>query len=85
MTAAIEYSIFGSPRPGQIHAEVLESDEPIEIDAATSVRTSVAVWNAGPDAVEVFDDDGHSMRVGPVNGVFLMSPTGSILSVRLAR
>jgi len=84
MTAAIEYSIFGSPRPGQIQAEVLEDDEPIEIDAATSVRTSVAVWNAGPGAVEVFDGDGQSMRVGPVNGDVLISPTGSTLSVRLA-
>jgi hypothetical protein len=32
------------------------------------------VWNAGPDAVEVFDDAGQSVRVDPVNGELLISP-----------
>jgi hypothetical protein len=84
MPAAIQYSIFGHPEPGHIQAELLEDDRPVQIDGEASDRTSAAIWNGGPDAIEIFDGAGNHLRIGPIDGAFLMSPTGTALLVKLA-
>ncbi len=83
MPAAIQYCALGTPLPVSAQIILLEVGVPRELDDSAN-RNALAVWNYGPDEVEVFDSLGESVRVGAKRGGMLTSRGGTTLFAKLS-
>ena len=82
MPAAIQYCALGTPLPVSAQIILLEIGVPKELDDSAN-RNALAVWNYGPDEVEIFDSLGASMLVRVKSGGMLTSPEVTTLFAKL--
>ena len=82
MPAAIQYCALGTPLPTSAQVILLEAGVPVELDDSAN-RNALAVWNYGPDQVEVFDSLGGSAMVEPKAAGILQSPGGTTVFAKL--